>query len=159
MASAQSSPTPNHFDQVKSFNGQKYKGMSVGESHHWNYNNAVWDETKVTPDLWKIEFRATKSRQKSAPVGSGAPIGTEYHWTIAADQIVKKIDADHYETFMQGMKFKTGYKKPFWKGFSYTYPGQLTKNQQKIKFLESITQRLKEEEDNEVVTQVNEKIQ
>jgi len=146
MGSASSDVSHNHFDQVKDFNGQKYKGMSVGASHHWDYTNAVWNETKVTPDLWKIEFRALKGRQKSAPANSGAPLGTEYHWTIVGDQMVKKVDANHYQTFLEGMKFKTGYKKPFWKGFSYTYPDQLSKNQQKIKFLESMIQKLKEEE-------------
>ena len=145
MASASSEQT-SHFDQLKSFNGQKYKGMSVGASHQWDYNDAVWKETKIAPDLWTIEFSATKGRQKSAPVGSGAPEGTEYHWTIAADQMVKKIDADHYQTMMTGLKFKTGYKKPYWKGFSYTYPDQPSKNQQKIRFLEQVIQKLREEE-------------
>jgi len=134
------------YNDVKQFNGQKYKGMSVGASHHWNYNDAIWDETKIAPDLWEINFRATKSRQKSAPTGSGAPINTQYHWTIVGDQIVRKIDADHYETHLKGLKLKTGYKKPFWRDFSYNYPDQPSKNEQKIRFLQDIIKQLKEED-------------
>ena len=134
------------YDTVKQHNGQKYKGMSVGGTHNWNYPDGKWRETKVAPDLWKIQFRATKGRQHAAPVGSGAPVGTQYHWTIAADQIVRKIDADHYETMMEGLKFKTGYKKPFWRDFSYTYEDQPSEEEQKIKFLRSIIVQLRQEQ-------------
>ncbi len=133
------------YDTVKQFNGQKYKGMSVGGSHDWNYNNAVWHEEKMSPDLWKIRFTATKGRQHSAPVGSGAPLNTEYHWTIFADQRAKKIDENHYETMMEGLKFKTGYKKPKWKGFSYSYKDQPSAKEQKIKFLEMVLSELEQE--------------
>lgn len=135
------------FNDFKQFNGMRYTGAAVGHEHEWDYNDAVWNETKISPDLWKMQFSATKSRRKAAPVNSGAELNTEYHWTIVADQMVRKIDANHYETLMQGMKFKTGYKKPFWKGFSYTYPDQPSKNQQKIKFLQQMIKGL-EEEDN-----------
>jgi len=51
------------FDDMKSFNGQKYTGMPVGLSHHWNYPNGEWEETKVAPDLCKIRFTSMKSRK------------------------------------------------------------------------------------------------
>ena len=133
------------YDTIKQFNGQKYKGMSVGGTNKWDYPDGKWEETKISPDLWKIRFTATKGRQHSAPVGSGAPLNTEYHWTIFADQKAKKIDENHYETMMEGLKFKTGYKKPKWRGFSYTYDDQPSANEQKIKFLEMMLSELEKE--------------
>ena len=35
------------FDETKDFNGQMYRGMAVGGSHTWNYDQGVWKETKV----------------------------------------------------------------------------------------------------------------
>ena len=52
-----------------------------------------------------------KKRAGHAPEGSGAPVGTEYHWYIIADQIVKKIDADNYSTEMTGSKYKVAHKR------------------------------------------------
>ena len=54
-------------------------------------------------------------------------MGTQYHWLVVANQRVRKIDADCYDTIMQGMKFKVGYKKPNWQDYSYTYPEQDSK--------------------------------
>jgi hypothetical protein len=75
------------FNALKSFNGQIYSGMAVGGSHTWNYDQGVWKETKEEPDLWKIEYQTTKRRARNAPKGSGAPVGTEYHWFIVAHQV------------------------------------------------------------------------
>lgn len=75
------------YNALKSFNGQVYTGMAVGGSHTWNYDRGVWKETKVEPDLWKIDFDTTKRRDKNAPKGSGAPEGMEYHWLIVAHQV------------------------------------------------------------------------
>jgi len=75
------------FNTLKSFNGQVYSGMAVGGSHTWNYDQGVWKETKEEPDLWKIDYATTKRRARNAPRGSGAPVGTEYHWLIVAHQV------------------------------------------------------------------------
>lgn len=75
------------YNALKSFNGQVYSGMAVGGSHTWNYDEGTWKETKVEPDLWKVDYPTTKRRARKAPKGSGAPVGTEYHWLIVAHQV------------------------------------------------------------------------
>lgn len=75
------------YNALKSFNGQIYSGMAIGGSHTWNYDQGVWKETKEEPDLWKIDFKTTKRRARNAPKGSGAPVGTVYHWFIVAHQV------------------------------------------------------------------------
>lgn len=75
------------YNEIKSFNGQIYSGMAVGGSHTWNYDPGVWHETKEEPDLWKIDYKTHKRRARTAPKGSGAPVGTEYHWLIVAHQV------------------------------------------------------------------------
>ena len=52
-----------------------------------------------------------KKRAGHAPEGSGVPVGTEYHWYIIADQIVKKLDANNYSTEMTGSKYKVAHKR------------------------------------------------
>ncbi|OAA56190.1 hypothetical protein SPI_07801 [Niveomyces insectorum RCEF 264] len=98
------------YNALKSFNGQVYSGMAVGGSHTWNYDPGVWKETKKEPDLWEIDFKTTKRRARTAPRGSGAPVGTEYHWLIVAHQYVTKTDANTYETHMTGSKYKLAHK-------------------------------------------------
>lgn len=78
------------YNVLKSFNGQFYSGMAVGGSHTWNYDQGVWKETKEEPDLWKINYETKKRRAKTAPAGSGAPVGAEYHWLIVAHQVCRE---------------------------------------------------------------------
>ena len=114
------------YNALKSFNGQVYSGMAVGGSHTWKYDEGTWKETKEEPDLWRIDYRTNKRRAKRAPEGSGAPVGTEYHWLIVGHQVcagfflsgvekissgiaysgqhVKKVDANTYETYLTGSK-------------------------------------------------------
>jgi hypothetical protein len=134
------------FDDLKSFNGMKYSGMSVGGVHNWNYPDGVWEETKVAPDRWKFKFTSLKRRQVPAPVGSGVPLKTQYHWYILGDQRVVKIDKDSYETVMEGMKYKIGHRRPYWKNFSYVYPGQMTYRQKLIQIFREMLKQLEEEE-------------
>ncbi|RDW79055.1 uncharacterized protein DSM5745_05907 [Aspergillus mulundensis] len=101
---------PGGYNALKSYKGQYYSGMAVGGSHTWNYDEGVWKETKEEPDLWRIDYRTNKRRARKAPQGSGAPVGTEYHWLIVAHQHVKKIDANTYETVLEGSKYKLAYK-------------------------------------------------
>lgn len=75
------------YNALKSFRGQVYTGMAVGGSHTWNYDAGTWKETKQEPDLWKVDYQATKRRARAAPRGSGAPVGAEYHWLIVAHQV------------------------------------------------------------------------
>ncbi|KAK0763233.1 hypothetical protein N5P37_004219 [Trichoderma harzianum] len=98
------------YNSLKSFNGQYYSGMAVGGSHTWNYDGGVWHEVKEEPDLWKIDYKTNKRRAKKAPEKSGAPVGTEYHWLIVAHQHVRKIDANTYETNLEGSKYKLAHK-------------------------------------------------
>ena len=75
------------YNSLKTFQGQTYSGMAIGGSHTWNYDSGVWKETKQEPDLWRIDYRTDKRRARKAPKGSGAPVGTEYHWLIVGHQV------------------------------------------------------------------------
>jgi hypothetical protein len=99
------------YNEFKTFEGQQYTGMKVGRSHKWNYDAGVWKETKVTPDLWEINFAVTKRRAGKAPEGSGVPVGTEYHWYILAHQHVRKLDANSYTTALTGLKYKLAHRR------------------------------------------------
>ncbi len=134
------------FNDIREFNGRKYTGVPVGSGHLWDYTNAIWEETKVTDDKWHIKFSSLKRRSKPAPVGSGCALGTGYHWLIIADQCVKKVSTDEYQTFMEGVKFKIGHRRPYWKNWSYTYPEQPTYRQKLISALKSELARLEAEE-------------
>ena len=99
------------FDAFKEFEGKRYTGMKIGRGHHWRYDEGDWTETKVTPEKWEIRFNVNKRRRGKAPEGTGAPIGTEYHWYILADQTARKIDANTYWTEMVGLKYKLAHKR------------------------------------------------
>jgi len=133
------------FNDIKQFNGQKYTGVSVGSGHHWQYPDGDWEETKISPDKWTFQFSSIKRRREAAPEGSGVPEGTLYHWYILADQVVKKISANEYQTMMTGLKTKLGHKRPYWKGFSYTYNGQQSYKQKLLSALKETVQRLENE--------------
>ena len=132
------------YNALKKFNDKIYTGMTIGDSHCWNYNNGKWIETKTAPDRWKINFESLKTRVKSAPLNTGALRGTKFHWYIIADQIAKKVDSNSYMTSMKGVKFKVGHKRPHWKTFSYNYPEQLSYKERLIEILEYILKKLKE---------------
>jgi len=134
------------FDDLKTHNNQVYSGMVVNSSHSWDYRNAIWEETKISVDKWKIKLSATKHRNTNAPEGSGVPTQTDYHWLILADQIVTKTTANEYKTLMQGIKLKVGHKRPYWKGFSYTYPEQQSPRQKVISFLRETILELEKQE-------------
>ena len=75
------------YNALKTHKGQLYSGMAIGGSHTWNYDQGVWKETKEEPDLWRIDYQTKKRRARNAPRGSGAPVGTEYHWLIVGHQV------------------------------------------------------------------------
>jgi hypothetical protein len=99
------------YNEFKTFEGHQYTGMKIGRSHKWNYDQGVWKETKITPDLWEISYAVTKRRAGKAPEGSGVPVGTEYHWYILAHQNVRKLDANSYTTSLTGLKYKLAHKR------------------------------------------------
>ena len=131
------------YDSLKKFNNKIYTGMKIGHSHHWNYTNGKWYETKKEPDKWNFKFESIKTRNNSAPINTGASINTKFHWYIIADQIATKIDNNSYMTSMKGVKFKIGHKRPYWKTFSYNYPNQQGYKEKVIRILERLLFELK----------------
>lgn len=129
------------YDALKSFHGQMYKGMAIGGSHTWNYDPGVWKETKEEPDLWKIDFETTKRRAKNAPSGSGAPVGTEYHWLVVAHQKVRKIDANTYETHLVGSKYKLAHKNA--NSTSWSVNTVKAQREREIELLEDAIRRIR----------------
>lgn len=99
------------FNKAKEHEGKYYTGMQVGRSHKWYYDKGEWKETKVTPDLWRIFYAVTKRRAGKAPKGSGAKVGTAYHWYILAHQRVEKLNANDYSTVLTGLKYKVAHKR------------------------------------------------
>jgi hypothetical protein len=124
------------YDDLKEFGGKVYSGMSIGGEHLWEYPRGLWKERKVAPDRWTFTFSSLKKRARRAPVGSGAPVGTGYHWFILAHQKVRKMDKDTYETLMEGVKFKVAHKRPHWRGWSTEYPDHEPERDILIRILE-----------------------
>jgi hypothetical protein len=99
------------YNTFKEFGGKAYTGMGVGRSHKWYYDKGEWHDTKLSPDLWGISYAVTKRRAGHAPKGSGASVGTDYHWVILSHQLVEKLNADDYSTVMTGIKFKLAHRR------------------------------------------------
>lgn len=99
------------YDRFKEYKGKRYTGMKIGRSHHWHYDRGDWVEKKVTPDQWEFTYSTVKRRAGHAPEGSGAPVGTGYHWIMFAHQFVEKLNANDYRTHMLGLKFKLAHKR------------------------------------------------
>lgn len=116
----------NEYEALKSFKGQRYKGMKIGRSHTWDYEGE-WKETKITPELWEISFEAVKRRHGKAPRGSGVPVDTQYHWYILAHQHALKLNANDYNTDMKGIKVKLAHKSANKNKWSITPHGQKKK--------------------------------
>ena len=131
------------YDRFKTFEGRRYTGMRIGRSHKWYYDKGEWKETKVTPDLWRIDYAVTKRRAGRAPEGSGVPVGTEYHWYILAHQNVKKLNANDYTTALSGLKFKIAHKRASTGKWNVTPE---TQRKRMIRFLQEIIQQLERED-------------
>src|SRR5215204_2545051 len=99
------------YNEFKDFEDRQYSGMKVGRSHKWYYDKGEWKETKQTPDKWQFKYSVTKRRAGKAPEGSGAAVGTEYHWYILADQTVNKLDENRDSTEMAGLKYKIAHRR------------------------------------------------
>jgi hypothetical protein len=131
------------FNDLKEFQGRLYSGMPVGGEHHWEYPCGTWLERKAAPDRWVFTFRSLKRRARMAPAGSGAPVGTRYHWFILAHQKVRKLDKDTYETSMEGVKYKVAHKRPHWRNWSTEYPDHAPEKEILIRILEEQLKELK----------------
>jgi hypothetical protein len=132
------------YDDLKEFKGRKYMGMPIGGRHIWIYPDGVWKEEKVDPEAWIFEFQSIKQRSKKAPENSGVPINTQYHWYIIADQRVRKIDKDTYETLMEGVKHKISHKRPYWRKWSSEYHNNISDKERIIAILEKMLKLLKD---------------
>jgi hypothetical protein len=134
------------YNHYKTFEGHQYTGMKIGRSHKWYYDQGIWKDKKLTPDQWEIEYSVTKRRAGKAPEGSGAAVGTKYHWYIIAHQIVTKLDANDYSTSINGMKFKLAHKRAGKETWSAS-----TKTQRKkaIKILKKLLAQMEEEQRHE----------
>ena len=131
------------FDDLKEFRGKVYSGMAIGGEHLWEYPHGLWRERKVAPDRWVFSFSSLKQRARSAPEGSGVPVGTGYHWFILGHQRVRKRDKDTYETLMEGAKFKVAHRRPHWRGWSTEYPDHEPEKEILIRILEEELAELK----------------
>jgi len=130
------------FNRYKEFEGKQYTGMQIGRGHKWYYDKGEWHDTKLTPDLWRISYAVTKRRAGRAPEGSGAKVGTGYHWYIVAHQRVQKLNADDYSTVLTGLKFKLAHKRADKDKWSAKTP---TQRAHLIKFLKEWIKQLEEE--------------
>ena len=99
------------YEAIKNYNGKQYVGMQIGRSHKWYYDKGEWKDKKITPDLWEIRYAVKKRRAGKAPEGSGAQVGTGYHWYILAHQEVLKLNEDDYSTVLSGLKYKIAHKR------------------------------------------------
>lgn len=116
--------------------------MSVGRSHKWYYDKGVWRDIKISPDLWGVSYAVTKRRAGHAPGGSGAAVGTDYHWVILAHQHVEKLNADDYSTIMTGLKFKLAHRRGNSDKWNISGAAQ---RKHLIGFLENMIAQLKQE--------------
>ncbi|CAI7632325.1 unnamed protein product, partial [Penicillium palitans] len=110
-----------------------YLGKAVGFQ-------GVWKETKEEPDLWRIDYQSNKRRARNAPKGSGATVGTEYHWLIVGLQHVCKIDANTYETRLTGSKYKLAHKSVT--SGSWSVPTVKGQRQREIELLQDVQRRV-----------------
>lgn len=130
------------YEAVKNYNGKQYVGMQIGRSHKWYYDKGEWKDKKITPDLWEIRYAVTKRRAGKAPKGSGAPVGTGYHWYIMAHQEVIKLNADNYSTVLSGLKYKVAHKRAAKGNWSASVP---TQRRSLLKFLREMVAQLEKE--------------
>ena len=130
------------YETIKNYNGKQYVGMQIGRSHKWYYDKGEWKDKKITPDLWEIRYAVTKRRAGKAPKGSGAPVGTGYHWYIMAHQEVLKKNEDDYTTVLSGLKYKIAHKRAAKGNWSASVP---TQRKTLLKFLKEMVAQLENE--------------
>jgi hypothetical protein len=134
--------TIGSYETIKDYKGKQYVGMQIGRSHKWYYDKGEWKDKKITPDLWEIRYAVTKRRAGKAPRGSGAPVGTGYHWYILAHQEVLKLNEDDYTTVLSGLKYKIAHKRAAKGNWSASVP---TQRKTLLKFLKEMVAELEKE--------------
>lgn len=140
---------PNHsrhsrvYDDLKFYQDRAYTGMRVGGTHIWRYAPGTWTEEKRTPDRWAVNYDCTKTRARPAPEGSGAHVGTTFHWLVVADQVATKQDKDAYTTSLRGVKYKVGHQGPRAADLSYARCDAVGYRARVVAILEDILARLK----------------
>ena len=144
------------YDDVKEFDGEAYSGMAVGGEHSWIYPHGLWSERKIAPARWEFTFRSIKERDRTAPPGSGAERGAQFHWYILAHQRVRKIDADTYDTFMTGAKHKVAHRRPGWRKWSSQYPDQPSEREKITQILEEALAEVRGESSIDKVASITE---
>ena len=130
------------YEAIKNYNGKQYVGMQIGRSHKWYYDKGEWKDKKITPDLWEIRYTVKKRRAGKAPKGSGAPVGTGYHWYILAHQEVLKLNEDDYSTVLSGLKYKIAHKRAAKGNWSASVAAQ---RKTLLKFLKEMVTQLEKE--------------
>ncbi len=130
------------FDALKTYAGRTYGGMRIGGRNQWRSPECIGDEQKTGPDDRRPSFRSTKRRTHAAPMGSGAGIWTEYHGFLIAHQHVRKVDADSYETLMQGVKHQVAPRRPYWRRWSCGYPDQEPAQERAARILRDALRRV-----------------
>jgi hypothetical protein len=138
------------YGDAKEFHGKQYHGMRVGGVHRWDYPDGVWEEQKLDTGRWKVAFRSLKRRRSKAPRGSGAGVGSGYHWLIVAHQWVRKLDANTYSTVMEGHKYLVSFKKPDWGKWNTQFRNQKGARAKTIKCLQDAVARLEAGEGGEL---------
>jgi hypothetical protein len=131
------------YNEYKKFEGKQYTGMKIGRGHKWYYDKGEWKEKKISPEDWEFTYAVTKRRAGKAPEGSGAPVGTEYHWYILAHQNVRKMNANDYTTSMTGLKIKIAHKRADQEKWNI---GEKAQRRKLIKVLQTMIDQLQEEE-------------
>src|SRR5437764_5837042 len=139
------------YNRFKEFEGRRYTGMKIGRGHKWHYDQGVWNEKKITPDEWEVNYSVTKRRAGKAPEGSGVPVGTQYHWYIIAHQIVSKLNANDYSTSMTGLKFKLAHKRADKETWSASTRAQRKKSVQILRQVADELEQPMADEENKVV--------
>jgi hypothetical protein len=129
------------YNKYKEYEGKQYTGMQIGRSLKWYYDKGEWRDRKITPDFWEISYAVTKRRAGHAPKGSGAAVGTGYHWFIVAHQNVEKLNADDYSTSLSGFKYKLAHKRAGKEKWSITAASQ---KKHLIQFLKDMIGQLEE---------------
>lgn len=134
------------YEEKKKHAGKTYSGMRVGGVHRWDYPDGDWWERKREPSLWEFTYACHKRRKAKAPKGSGAGVGSGYHWAIVAHQWVRKSDANTYATFMEGHKHLLSFQKPDWGSWNTQFRNQPSAKQKMIRVLERELESLQDRE-------------
>lgn len=78
-------------------------GMRTGSKHHWRYKDIGTRDNGRSFTRFQV-----KRRSKSAPRGSGMPIGSKLHWNLNAIERWTRIPKG-YKVVQTGTKYQYGF--------------------------------------------------